>query len=500
MSAKEFDLWHRPWVPVTIASGGVAEPALLGFGELLKRAHEVTALSIGAAPAESALLRVLVALAARVTGLDIASKGKTAWEDVQDEALAAGRFDPKAVDRYFEKYPDRWDLFHQSRPWMQDPRLATECDKTVGVGKLTIGRPAGNNHAWFGHDVDAKARPSSVTEAVASMLVWLYYGASGKCAARRIGSAKVSNSLAGPLRSKLSYFPWGNNLFTTLMASIPFPQDDDGSPDLCPWEKGELPDPAAVPVARRGAMGRLTDRAQHAVLLKAADGQIVDAWITVSTKHPIVAGDDPYTIYQQSQAGNRYQRYANSGRALWRDVDTLLTARTTGANDASRPSVFATATQLRGVDLRVRALGFEQDGQAKDEQFVVGTTPVILHLADNRDDSGIAGRIGDLRSAGEAVGARLDRAVKNAWANLVGGKPENCAWAVEAGLAYWPKAEAEFWRCVNQREFENTFVAYLRIAAGIFDDITGRLPSARGVKAAESARIWLYGGPRPNRR
>jgi CRISPR system Cascade subunit CasA len=342
--------------------------------------------------------------------------------------------------------------------------------------------------------VDAKARPASVTEAVASMLVWLYYGASGKCAARRIGAGKVSNALAGPLRSKMSYFPWGDNLFTTLVAAIPYPQDGNED-DLCPWERAELPDPVAVPTPRRGVMGRLTDRAQHAVLLNAVDGEVVDAWITVSTKHAITAGDDPYTIYQNSQAGNRYQRYADSQRALWRDLDTLLTAETTGVNRASQPAVFTTATQLPGVDLRVRALGFQQDGQAKDEQFVSGTTPVVLHLADNRDDSGVAGRIGDLRNAGEVVGARLDRAVKNAWANLVNDKPKECAWAVEAGLAYWPKAEAEFWRRLNDRDFEDTFKGYLRIAAGIFDDITAHLTTLRGIQAVEAARIWLYGGP-----
>ncbi|GAA5014570.1 hypothetical protein GCM10025734_62210 [Kitasatospora paranensis] len=144
----------------------------------------------------------------------------------------------------------------------------------------------------------------------------------------------------------------------------------------------------------------------------------------------------------------------------------------------------------------MRALGFEQDGQAKDVQFVDASTPPVLDLAEEQEPA-TAVEIGRLRALGELYGYRLDKAVRRAWADYTAApKLRDCAWAVDAAARYWPDAEAEFWKHVDAREFVGAAAAFRTIAEDAYDKITyTALGTLRGAKAAARARVELYGGP-----
>ncbi|MDB4872927.1 MAG: CRISPR-associated protein Cse1 family, partial [Gemmatimonadales bacterium] len=130
MAAHSFDLIERRWLPVRI--DGV--PATVGLRDLFLQAHEVTDVDVGLPPAASGLWRLLTVLAARVTGLDAAGRGGVeSWHARREELLNVGAFDRNMIDTYFERYRDRFDLFHPQRPWLQDPRLAEECSKSSGL-------------------------------------------------------------------------------------------------------------------------------------------------------------------------------------------------------------------------------------------------------------------------------------------------------------------------------------------------------------------------------
>ncbi|MEV7783157.1 type I-E CRISPR-associated protein Cse1/CasA [Kitasatospora sp. NPDC088351] len=505
-----YDLFDEPWIPVLWRAGtaggrGVERPGTVGLHQLLLCAHEIEQVAVAVPPALSALYRVLYAVTARLAGLDEAGPRDGAgpqgdWSERRVGLADRGFFDPAEVEAFVADNRHRFDLFHPVRPFLQDPRLAGQCDpqNTAGVDKLITTRPSGNNHAWFRHVDAAAPNLPSPAEAVLHLLVWHYYGPSGRCSSRTAGDVKAANSSAGPLRSSLSYHPEGESLFETLLAGLPEPGARvSRATDLCPWEWVELPDPAGVPPVLKGRCSELTARSQHALLLvpDATGGRVKDAFITWAYRDKISREGDPYLIWQTSKEGNAYPRPADSQRALWRDLDALLLKDPAGSAEPRRPAVFFTAAEVSEY-LRVRALGFEQDGQAKDVQFVDATTPPVLELAEENEPE-LAVQVGRLRMLGERYGNRLDRAVKKAWAVFTEApKIRDCTWAVDAAARYWPAAEAEFWRRLNARDFDGAAAAFRLIAERAYDTVThGALGTLRGAKACSGARVELYGGP-----
>jgi CRISPR system Cascade subunit CasA len=516
--AISHNLLDEPWIPVrwTAAASQSATPPLpdrVGLREVLSRSSEITSLAVPEPPALSALLRILYALTARVTGLDEAGPGD--WGERRDEIRDAGCLPAAGIDDYFGKYSERFFLYDavNRRPWMQDPRLPEQCDRgnTAGVNKLIVTRPAGNNHAWFRHGSDAAPDLPTVPEAVLSLLVWHYYGPSGRCSSREVNGVKSASSTAGPLRTALSYHPEGETLFETLLAGLVRPDSTvRRTQDLCPWEWEELPDPDAAPPTPSGPCSRLTACSQHALLLVPDEDNpdlVRDAFITWAYRSGRIPRDDDYLIWQISQQGNRYPRPADSGRALWRDLDALLLKDPPGRARPRRPRVFEYAFEVSET-LRVRALGFEQEAQARDIQFVSGSTPPVLGYVEDRAPR-TAPAVGCLRELGEIYGFNLERAIRRAWAAYVNdAKADTGAWLDQAAARYWPRAETEFWDRFRLLDRTNQALdagldttaarrAFLRLAEEAYDAVTASATrTLRGAKAVSEARVELYGGRR----
>lgn len=474
----------------------------LGFQEILENAHLIESIDADSPAALAGLLRILYALAARIAGDGLSldqideDEDQGDWRQRRREVVAVGRFDRNRIAAYFDRYDDRLDLCDPHRPFLQDPRLRTQCQKTAGVNKLVFGRPAGNNHRWFGSaHSDAEPLPITMQKALQNLIAWHYFGPSGRCATRTIGSVSESNTRSGPLRSTISFHLVGPTLFHTLIAGIPTPgENHDASSDLCPWETDDLPDPTTAPPAATGTASLLTGRSQHAILLipDADRRYVLDAYITWAWRDIIASPPDPFLCWLTSKEGKPYPRRAESARALWRDLDSLLYEQSTSGTDL-RPAIFRNPAPVEGR-YRVLALGFDQDGQAKDNQFVDALTPPIVtdHAEANAE---LGRRIGDLRRAGETVATNLDRAAKMAWSLFVAGKLKDCAWSQEAAVRYWPEAEDEFWARLHAEDFDGAHKSFRAAAIKAYNDITEQAcGTIRGVKAVETARLELYGG------
>ncbi|WP_067473445.1 type I-E CRISPR-associated protein Cse1/CasA [Actinomadura hibisca] len=499
MAKAGFDLASEPWAGVIWRNPTPTQPSALGFRDLLTHAHEIQSLAITPAPALSAVYRLLYAMVARIAGLDEDSPNGEDWFERREEIQEQG-LNPDAVAAYFNKFDGRFDLFDDKRPFLQDPRLADPavCPKAAGVNKLVLGRPAGNNAVWFGHHWDASPVPIPTAEAFASLLIWLYYGPSGRCATRVHDGTSAADVSAGPLRSSLSYHLEGDSLLDTLLAGLLIPDPDvRGDQDLCPWELPDLPDPLQAPHGTRpynGPRSRLTGGWQHALLLVPDETgqQVTDAYITWGRRTKQPPTNDPYVIHQISKQGNRYARPADAGRALWRDLDGLLQLDTNNAARPQRPEVFGNIAEM--AEYKVRALGFEQDGKTKDVQFVSAVTPP-LPIRVQETDPRRAKRIGDLRAYGSVYGSRLDFAAKKAWATLTGNKLGRCAWGEQAAAAYWPEAEEIFWQRVRDDDFTEPWKTFRAAAIRAFDDVTHRhVRDTRSARAVEQARLELFGG------
>lgn len=507
-----FDLATEPWIPVRYMPD-VSGPSEVGFVELFSRAHEIADIALPIPPAASGLWRILYLIAARITGLDDLDlmEDWPSWKRDRRKVLESGRFDQAAIDGYFTAHSGRFDLFSPDRPWLQDPRLAAECAKSTGINKLAIGRAAGNNQVWLSHHTDLDPQPVRAAEATWYLIAWLYYGPSGKITARTVGTRTESNMTAGPLRSRISFHPLADSLFASLIAGIPYlPQGTETeAPDRAPWEDDELPNPLDRPPSREGLSGVLTGQFRHALLLTPSpDGsQVTDARITWAWRAPSPDTRDPFLIYDTSKnSGAQYARYARFDRAIWRDLDALLLHE---AGQTSRPAVFDRLPDGATTGtMRVRAYGFDQDGQVKDHQwFAVSTPPVLTaHYAvdDAVSEYDDASMIGVAREAAERVGDDLRLALRRAWAALGDpsgkGKPRakdpDPPWLANALGQYWKGAETAFWRMVNhQQPFDYPSNTFIEVARKAYDQVTDTYGMRRPgvvVRALERARSGIF--------
>ncbi|AUH40559.1 type I-E CRISPR-associated protein Cse1/CasA [Streptomyces sp. CMB-StM0423] len=529
VQADYFDLRSRPWIPVRTADGARA----VGLRELFLDAHRVESLAVGLPPAASGLLRILCAMAARLSGLDALSDS-TVWLDRRYELLQAARgFEPSVVEEYFAEHGGRLRLHDPVRPFLQDPRLDEQCAGRSGVNKLVMARPAGNNQVFFGHFTDGEQVPLPSSEAALHLIAQMYYGPSGQCTPRTVDGQRFGNTYAGPLRRALSYHPVGRSLYESLLLGIPAPgtwQQASGGPDAdrCPWERDELPDPLTPPDGAVGPRSLLTQRFQHAVLLyPGEDGQsVVDATMTWAFRSVRPPDADPFLVWDEGRDGTLRPRDAQAKRSLWRDLDSLVLLHR--GDGGRRPAVLdKLAGQLPDEVMRavrVVAYGFDQDGQTRDRTYFTAATPELFTLLDasaDRQDNALARGAKDARVAAEKAASRLAYALGSAWrayttpfgddrlARTAGDAPARTGkagksggpWPKQALARYWPAAEERFWALLDAGDFSGVQGTFGRIALTTYDEITRPVASTpRGAKARESARGLVRSLLDPDRR
>ncbi|MEV6527900.1 type I-E CRISPR-associated protein Cse1/CasA [Longispora sp. NPDC051575] len=498
-----FSLWHQPWLPVR-RDGRIEH---IGLASLFRHAHLIEDLAVPQPPAAEGVLRILLAITVRVAGLDRLSDED--WPEERLDLLEAGSFDNDAINAYASTHAsasaDRFDLFHPQQPFLQDPRLAEQCPKSSGINKMMIARASGNNQPWFdGHHRDADPVAVPPAEAALALIAQYFYGPSGRCTSRQVGAVKEANTMAGPLRTTIAYHPVGRNLFQTLLVGLAAPSPwASGEEDLCPWERDDLPDPLAVPRPVAGYRSMLTARAHHSLLLvpDAEHESVVDAYLTWGTRARNLPVEDPYLIIQVAKDGNLYTRQADASRALFRDVDALL-LQTRPTSTARQPLIFHNCAEHLSKEfsrgLRVRAYGFDQDGQTRDKQWFSAITPPVLGLLEHHDPVAAVG-VRVLREAAELAASRLGFALKQAWraySSPSGGGPAGKVpdgpWPARAAADYWALAEQEFWTSVRDADFDAPARRFVLLALGVYDGVTATTRAQpRGARACEGARGLL---------
>lgn len=492
MVTAEHSLVHDPLIGVRMGDGAGMR---MGLRELFLRAEQIADLDIPVPPAASGMWRILYVLAARITGLDTCPDDLASWHAQRRQVLKRGRFDEKDVDRYLRAWGERLCL-RGTRPFLQDHRLATECASSSGLNKLVFPRPSGNNHAWWQHTRDEQSAPIGPVEALWWMLAQLYYGASGQCTPRTVDGRRFGNAYAGPLRSAVSFHPVGRTLFESLVLGIPAPSDEDDNEDA--WWETEIPDPLDPSGQQmRGTGSLLTGRFSHAVLLVWADdgAHVTDAYLTWGRRAPVEAVD-PYVIRNFSQQHTAYNRPASADRALWRDLDALLLE---GSDGTQPPRVFQSLDGVQAeyrTALRVRAFGFDQDGQATDRQYFTAISPPSFKLVEPE----AAQRVRACRVAAENVARRLGFAARTAWfesASSLAAPPDKTRsgpWAGRALRAYWPEAEKIFWdHFSGPGSGPRAVRPFVALAVRVLEEAAG--PAActpAGAKALNHAKALLW--------
>ncbi|MEV0695551.1 type I-E CRISPR-associated protein Cse1/CasA [Streptomyces sp. NPDC050388] len=482
----------------------------VGLRTLFLDAHRIDDLALPHPPAASALLRIAVAITARITGLDDPELTASQWNTLRRACLHRGRFAPDAVHAYFDQHA--WDVFDPVRPWLQDPLLSTQCPHSTGINAFVPGRPAGNNLAWFSPHGHHTTEPVPTAEALQILLIHRYYGRSGRGTPRTIDGATSMKQTSGPLRSSVSFHPLGRTLHETLLAGVPAFTGDEQPPgaDACPWEEPAPPAPpdAQAPLRPLTWPGRqLTGLSRHAILLVPGQGgaTVTDAYITWATQQLKPITTDPYLAYRfiperKNVARRRTTHRADASRAWWRELETLLLAPDEHGTHR-RPAIFDTLNDLPESvrrSLRIRVHGFDQDGEAVDRQWYTALTPPLLNWTQEHDPV-TAQRIAECCREAEGAARRLATVAKAAWKAATGSSPtksQQLPWTGKALTRYWPKAETVFWRLLDEPD-TGAPTAFADAAASALREVTeaARIRHTSAARAVAHAVRDLYRRP-----
>jgi CRISPR system Cascade subunit CasA len=133
-----FDLTTERWIPVVDLDGAPDEVSLR---EVLLKAHTFRRIVGETPPMTAALYRLVLAVLHRAYG----PEKETAW----GRLWSAGALPDTALAGYLDGLPDRFDLFHPQRPFLQCAALSSVSRSSVA--KLVPHKAAGNNVTLFDH-------------------------------------------------------------------------------------------------------------------------------------------------------------------------------------------------------------------------------------------------------------------------------------------------------------------------------------------------------------
>lgn len=495
-----YSLLDEPWIPCSDLNGNLR---VLGLRELLADAPRLRSIECASPLETAAILRLLLAILHRVFPSETVGQWKKQWQ--------AGSWDSVLLDDYFEKWSDRFDLFHPRYPFYQqrDDRLPPRT-----IARLFPGLDAST---WFNHEVDAASLSLSPSEAVRALLAAQTFGLPG------IRNPQMNLYFSGgPWLVGMVFFVSGTTLYETLnlnwlqySRNHPRPTLEKTLEDKPAWENDDpfTPD-REVPL---GYLDYLTYPNRKILLLPVdtPQGVRVREMIDSPGLKLRVELQDPFKHYQQTNNGLS-PLFLNPDRALWRNSHTLLSLR----NEGNRPiealswlgNLAANGVIDEHVRYRLTAVGVVSK-QAKVKVTRMEQMILPMNLLNQPDKVAV---IGEMLNYSELLrktiwGAlyRLGEQFLALQANEANGRspdPNDVKALIEhwqVFLLYWQALEQPFLRLISEvadgtepQDVQNKWQMSLQKTswAVLESAITQVGESPQGLKAAVLARNQLAGG------
>ncbi len=305
---QSYSVMTDPVIPVLMLDGSQRE---IGIREVFERAHEIADLQCPSPLENYAVFRLLVAIA-----MDMLRPER--WMD-RLNMLEAGHFDSSAVDAYIaacEADGPRFDLFDKKHPFMQaafDPETDDKAVKPIAA--LSVSLPSGNNHVFWDH------RPEAVpvmtpAEAFRSMISLYVF-----CTAAAQGYPSGVNNTP-PVYNRII----GCNLYESMILNMISVREcaaiEYGSAP--PWRTQSTVIPKQE-IAEVSLLDAFTWQPRRLCLLRDPDGMVRKAALQQGKNF---RGNqlwrDPHVAYRLSKSGDWLSVKPQAGRALWRDIGSLL--------------------------------------------------------------------------------------------------------------------------------------------------------------------------------
>ena len=434
-----FSLLTEPWIPLIAKDGvlvlGSLEDALL---------HPAKWRGISTNPIEVlALYRLLLAICHRGIGPGYPEDRSDLLDD----------WPSKRLEDYFERWAERFDLFHPKHPFLQVTGLAEAGLKPIPWTRLAPDRSSGAERLLWDRSQDAYPEVITPAQAAVVLVAHLQFTPGGLVRALRHSGGQ------GMACGSLLTMPTGNTLQETLALSLVPQNTDEHQQDLARWEKlpptikvlKSNPETTTVPT---GPADRYT-WLSRAVWLQPGD-TITHLFYGTGLRPADSPALDPMVAMVSGKKGPFPLKLSES-RAMWRDFHALTGDKDKGSQT---PDTVNTAVEIRadrGNDdpIPLLAGGLLPD-QAKivlwrlEERFV---SPKLLTA--QGDAAGTANRALELA---ESTGRLLQKALFSlcsAW--LQNGGERSAATADVGNLLkstqgmahYWAELETEFWKLVD---------------------------------------------------
>jgi CRISPR system Cascade subunit CasA len=311
-----FNLLDEPWIPVRTHAGAVIEVSLT---DALLNARDYTALAETSPPNLIALYRLLLAALHRAL-----TTQQDQWRDADRARLFREGLPEAPIRAYLEHWRERFWLFHPEEPFMQVAALA-EADatrnKVKSLTQIELEAANGNTPVMFDHALDDAPVLSSFGRVFRNLLGFLQFTPGGLVKTLR------DSDKAGALANTAAVMPTGVNLSETLLLGL-HPFDGRRLEDLPCWEKvaPSVSMLQADPIMATGPNDRYT-RLSRAVLLKREDDSEQIRQIRFAAG--LALGDDPnapdpMACYRINKEGKAIRISYSAGRAIWRDLPSLL--------------------------------------------------------------------------------------------------------------------------------------------------------------------------------
>ena len=306
-----FDLITEPWIPVLDVQGNYLE---VGLAQALANADSYQSVAASTALETAAILRLLLAVAHRTHN----TSGRKNWGEVWQR----GSFDQAVLNSYWQKWSDRFDLFHPDRPFYQQP---TKRKKPVSTAGFFPGLAAADH---YNHSVQLAQQDLSPAEAARNLLVAQTFGLSGGCIPSERLSHKAASWVAG-----MVFFIEGDTLCQTLMYNLLRYDQEHPTTDLYfaeddrpNWEADDPYKPRSQPY---GYLDYLTWPSRMIWLMpETRDGRtIVQSYVDfVGLPPPVVL--DPFKFYRKDKnsknATGYIPLYLNPSKAVWRSSSAIM--------------------------------------------------------------------------------------------------------------------------------------------------------------------------------
>lgn len=349
--SNSYSLIDSQWIPCQYLDGSISS---LGLHEILSTSHKIKTITSSFSMEKVALIRLFLAILHRTFGPPTPKEWLELWQKKH--------FNENGLEKYFQDWQDRFNLFDKTHPFFQTKNITTETRSFNGYSfHLAVFHIAsGNNATLFDHHTSNDELVFSPAEAARLIVTAQSF------------SFGFRSFKDGPSARGINFIITGENLFETLMLN--FIQYNDEHPfkvlgdDLPAWER----DDAFTPERTKpdGYLDYLTWQSRK-ILFNPNDGVNSIKSVQVDNGLKLDVAGEPYTknpmmqytkIEKPTNEGAPYRPLKfNEGRAIWRDSTSIIQKN----SENNEPP--AAIQWVSGFDLNLKNICLNSIGISSDQ-------------------------------------------------------------------------------------------------------------------------------------